>query len=317
VHVAIVLIFLGFAGEGFKQKETALLTPGQQVTVSDFTVRLDAIRITENERMQAVTGHVTVLRNGAELTKMYPARWYFRKHEDQPTTEVAIRRSFAGDLYVVMPSITPEEQKASIEVVVTPLVNWVWFGFGLLALGTFIALLPETAFTFALAHAPAGAATTTMLLLAFALAPVAALAQTTGEVVKRAPLERELENEIMCTCGGCRLSAGNCGMTMCHGKEAQLAKLKKYVEEGKSRDEVLAAFVADFGSEDILMRPRNRGFNRLAWMLPYMLAGAGLVMIVFNARRWSNKPAAASLGAGGTDDTALDARLDDELRNLD
>src|SRR5215216_3086619 len=171
VHVAIVLIFLGFAGEGFRQKETALLKPGQQVTVSDFTVRLDAIRVTENERMQAVTGHITVLRNGAELTKMYPARWYFRKHEDQPTTEVAIRRSFAGDLYVVMPAFTLEEQKASIEVVVTPLVNWVWLGFGLLALGTLIALLPETAYTFALAHVPASAATTAMLLIAFALAP--------------------------------------------------------------------------------------------------------------------------------------------------
>ena len=287
------------------------------MTVSDFTVRLDAIRVTDNERMQAVTGHITVFRNGAELTKMYPARWYFRKHEDQPTTEVAIRRSFAGDLYVVMPSITVEEQKASIEVVVTPLVNWVWFGFGLLALGTFIALLPETVYAFAGAHVPASAATTAMLLIAFAAAPVTALAQTTGEIVKRSALERELENEVMCTCGGCRLSAGNCGMTMCHGKEAQLAKLKKYVDEGKSRDEVLAAFVADFGSEDILMRPRNRGFNRLAWMLPYMLAGAGLVMIVINARRWSQKPAAALAGAAGVDDTALDARLDDELRNLD
>ncbi len=42
VHVGIVLIFLGFAGEGFKQDEQVLLRPGQQATVGDFTVRLDA-----------------------------------------------------------------------------------------------------------------------------------------------------------------------------------------------------------------------------------------------------------------------------------
>ena len=36
------------------------------------------------------------------VAKLSPAKWYFRKHEDQPTTEVAIQRSFAQDLYLVM-----------------------------------------------------------------------------------------------------------------------------------------------------------------------------------------------------------------------
>ncbi len=33
VHVGIVLIFLGFAGDGFKKEEQVLLHPGQQTTV--------------------------------------------------------------------------------------------------------------------------------------------------------------------------------------------------------------------------------------------------------------------------------------------
>ena len=36
VHVGIVLIFLGFAGEGFKKEQQALLKPGEQVTVGYF-----------------------------------------------------------------------------------------------------------------------------------------------------------------------------------------------------------------------------------------------------------------------------------------
>ena len=52
-----------------------------------------------------VTAHVTVKdTNGKELGKMNPAKWYYRKHEEEPTTEVAIRRSFAEDLYIVMPA---------------------------------------------------------------------------------------------------------------------------------------------------------------------------------------------------------------------
>ena len=54
-----------------------------------------------------------------------------------------------------------------------------------------------------------------------------------------------------------------------------------------------------------------------AWLLPYLLAAAGLVVIVVNARRWSHKPAATASGASPAPDSALDARLDDELRDLD
>src|SRR5690606_29027494 len=37
VHVGIVLMFLGFAGEGFKQQSTSLLTPGQQAEIGSYT----------------------------------------------------------------------------------------------------------------------------------------------------------------------------------------------------------------------------------------------------------------------------------------
>ena len=42
-----------------------------------------------------------VFEDGKQIDSMYPARWFFRKHEDEPTTEVAIRRAFAEDLYIV------------------------------------------------------------------------------------------------------------------------------------------------------------------------------------------------------------------------
>ncbi len=59
---------------------------------------------------------------------------------------MAIRRTFAEDLYVVLARYDVAQQSAEVEVVVNPLVNWVWFGFGILAWGTLIALLPDSAF---------------------------------------------------------------------------------------------------------------------------------------------------------------------------
>jgi cytochrome c-type biogenesis protein CcmF len=318
VHVGIVLMFLGFAGEGFKQDEQVLLRPGQQAQVGDFTVRLDTVRVTDDGQKQMITAHTTVFRDGEEIGKMYPAKWYFRKHEDQPTTEVAIRRSISEDLYLVMPAFDLQEQSASMEIVVNPLVNWVWVGFGFLAIGTGIALLPEAALGFALAKVPANAVTTSMLLLSLLLWPGAALAQT-GQTVAptdRPELQRQLEGEIMCTCG-CNQLMGSCQMRPnCGHYDQQAARLKAFLAEGKGYDEVRESFAAEFGSQAVLGAPLDRGFNRLAWAFPYLVALLALIGVGISARRWSTRAAPAAAGDAGLD-PALSARLDDELRNLD
>jgi len=318
VHVGIVLIFLGFAGEGFKQDEQVLLRPGQQAQVGDFVVRLDAVRVTDDGQKQMITAHTIVFRDGEEVAKMYPAKWFFRKHEDQPTTEVAIRRSFAEDIYLVMPAFNLEEQSASMEIVINPLVNWVWVGFGIMAIGTGIALLPDTVFSFAVAKVPANAVTTSLLLLSLLLWPAAVIAQNAQNVPvkERGQLQRQLEAEIMCTCG-CKSPMGSCPMRPnCNHYDTQEARLKAHIAEGKDYDAIKASFVQEFGGQAVLAAPIDKGFNRLAWLFPYLAAAAALVGIVLTARRWSRQAAPTGTGDAGLD-PALNARLDDELRNLD
>jgi cytochrome c-type biogenesis protein CcmF len=315
VHLGMVLIFFGFAGEGFKQKEEAQLKPGQQVAVGGFTVRHDALSITDDGQKQMITAHVTVLRDGKPFAEMYPAKWIFRKHEESPTTEVAINRGIAQDVYLVLASFDAATQTASLAIDINPLVNWVWMGFGLLALGVGIALLPDAAFAFATAPIPANAATTALILLAVVLSQGVVLAQDTIPAVFRSPLERKVAEEIMCNCGGCRLSVANCGMMNCHGKEGQTAKIKQYMAEGQDHDAILATFVREHGSYDVLMQPPNRGFNRVAWLLPYVVAVLALLGIAATARRWSRRDTAAP--AAAAIDPEIDARLEHELRDLD
>jgi cytochrome c-type biogenesis protein CcmF len=324
VHLGIVLMFLGFAGEGFKQSEQALLKPGEQMTVGHFSVRYDTLKITDDGQKQMITGHVTAFEDGKPIGAMAPARWFFRKHEDQPTTEVAIRRSFAEDLYIILAGYDMQTQSATFEVVINPLVNWIWFGFGVMAFGTGIALLPESAFAFAAAKVPAGAATAGMVLLILLgglVAPVRAQDQAATAVVsgQKSPLRKQLEGEIMCICG-CRAPMNDCPMgPTCHGLQEEGAKLDKYIGEGMTHDQILAAFVADYGQE-VLAAPIDRGFNRLAWLFPYMLGGAGALLVVGVARRWArHEPvpgASETVDAPGQDPT-LQAKLDDELRDLD
>ena len=208
VHVGIVLMCLGFAGQGFKQSNQVLLKPGQQTTLGSYTVRMDALKVTQDSQKQMVTGHFTVFEGGREIAKMYPARWFFNKHEE-PTTEVAIRRKFHEDLYLNMPTFQVADQTANLEIAINPLVNWIWLGFAVMALGTGIVLLPERTFAFAMAKFPAPEVATTagMLLLILTLAaPALAQHTETGAPVPVAiysPLEREMQRDIICMCGTC------------------------------------------------------------------------------------------------------------------
>ena len=116
-------MFLGFAGAGYKQSEQVLLNVAEQVEVGRFTVRHDRLSETDDGRKQMVTAHLTVFREGEQVGGLFPARWFFRKHETEPTTEVAIRRSVSEDLYVTLAAYDLADQSATFQVTVNPLVQ--------------------------------------------------------------------------------------------------------------------------------------------------------------------------------------------------
>ncbi len=330
VHLGIVLIFFGFAGNGYKLEEQINLEPGQQVAIGAYVVHFDALKVTDDGQKQMITGHTSVTKNGESIGGMYPARWFFRNREDEPTTEVAIRRGFADDLYIVLAGYELETQRATFEVTVNPLVNWVWFGFGIMAIGTVLSLLPERAMAYATAAVPKGAVTTSLLMLFFLFptVPSGGLARHAHAqhvensqvvlLVPRSPVEKKLRDEIVCMCGTCgrkRVAECTCGTA-----DAMRQEIAALVAEGKSYDEVVDYYVDKYGSQEVLAAPIDKGFNRLAWFLPYAVGVLGVLVVGGVAVRWSRRgdetPAAAALSDSPARQER-EARLDDELRDLD
>src|SRR3954463_13916403 len=213
VHVGITLICFGFAGNARKLDEQVQLKPGQEMKIGKYTLKSNGVKVQDDGQKQMVTGYLAVFVDGKEIDGLYPAKWAYRRHEQEPTTEVAIRRTPAEDLYAVLGGFDLADQSVTLQLVVNPLVNWIWVGFGVLALGTGIALLPERSFAFALAKMPAEAAATTVaLLIVFALAGGTTLSAQTGmgggdntrtSFYPRTPFEKDMQHEIVCTCGAC------------------------------------------------------------------------------------------------------------------
>jgi cytochrome c-type biogenesis protein CcmF len=81
VHVGIVFIFLGFAGNARKLDEQVHLKPGETKQIGRYTIRHDAIKIVDDGQKQMTTAYLTVFKVGKDIVGLYPAIWAYRRHE--------------------------------------------------------------------------------------------------------------------------------------------------------------------------------------------------------------------------------------------
>lgn len=85
------------------------------------------------------------------------------------------------------------------------------------------------------------------------------------------------------------------------------------IQRGDSDDLVLQGFVQKYGAT-ILAAPTTTGFNRIAWVMPFLALGIGLSLAIFFIRRWGKMRAAASPGASPIDASFREqARRETEL----
>ena len=145
VHFGVVLMFFGFAGNSYQLEEERLLKVGESTNIGRYTVRLDGLRFEDDGQKMMITADATAfaLDSEQELGVLRPAKWAYRKPEDQVTTEVAKRMTIADDLYLVLAGYDAEAQSATLQLKVNPLVNFVWLGTAFLMLGFGVAVWPD------------------------------------------------------------------------------------------------------------------------------------------------------------------------------
>ncbi|MFC1872358.1 cytochrome c-type biogenesis CcmF C-terminal domain-containing protein [Chloroflexota bacterium] len=141
VHIGIVLMAVGVIGSSLfgVEKEGALL-PGQSMSLDDYTLTFQGITQDETPSKIIVTAVAEVARNGRAVTELMPQKIFHRSFE-QPVSEVAIRTTPAEDLYVILAG-WDADGTVIFQVLIIPLVIWIWIGGCLLALGGLMAFWP-------------------------------------------------------------------------------------------------------------------------------------------------------------------------------
>jgi cytochrome c-type biogenesis protein CcmF len=146
VHLAIVLMFIGFTGSAFNQDTTAQVKVGDTIRLGRYDIKVKDVRESDNENYSSNLAVVEVFREGHLLGSLEPERRFY-KASRQGTSEVAIRRRLNEDLYLNFAGMSDDDQRAVIQAYVFPLVSWIWIGFWVLIFGTLVCLVPSKART--------------------------------------------------------------------------------------------------------------------------------------------------------------------------
>jgi cytochrome c-type biogenesis protein CcmF len=142
VHLGMVLIFIGIAGQAFNKDIQKEMAPGETVKIGSYTILCQNFDQVGNNNYQSERATLEVFRNGRSEMMLYPERRFFLASQVTETM-VAIQTSPLHDLYVVYAGRSPETGKPVIHAYLNPLVKWIWFGGVIVVLGTGLALFPN------------------------------------------------------------------------------------------------------------------------------------------------------------------------------
>ncbi|MBE9535568.1 MAG: cytochrome c-type biogenesis protein CcmH [Proteobacteria bacterium] len=97
--------------------------------------------------------------------------------------------------------------------------------------------------------------------------------------------QSEIEETLICLCG-CGQTIKNCPHQNCGFAIPAKAKIKEYLSEGKTKDEIIDIFVSQNG-EEVLAAPKKEGFNLLGYIMPFLALFAAVGVIVLIIRGWT------------------------------
>ena len=110
---------------------------------------------------------------------------------------------------------------------------------------------------------------------------------------------RDLGHRMMCTCG-CGQILLECNHVGCKSSDKMRDQLMAAINRSGgssdgggsgaiSDDLILQGFVQEYGPT-VIAAPGATGFNRVAWIMPFLVLALGIAFAVHIVRSWKNRP---------------------------
>src|ERR1019366_2768176 len=101
----------------------------------------------------------------------------------------------------------------------------------------------------------------------------------------------EIGHQMMCICG-CKQILLECNHVGCPASDGMRNELMASLNRGDSDSLVEQGFVQKYGPT-VLAAPTTKGFDRAAYIIPFVALFLGFGLVVLVVRAWKNRPAPA------------------------
>jgi cytochrome c-type biogenesis protein CcmF len=143
VHAGAVVVIIAIAVSS-TMRSTAELSfeKGQTVEVSNtYSLTFLGVEERQEPHRTSIIARFAVLKGGRRVTTLEPRMNQYQMMRE-PIGTPDVHTTAAGDLYLSLLGIDPATQRASVTVVNTPLVMWIWVSVLLMGFGGLMALIP-------------------------------------------------------------------------------------------------------------------------------------------------------------------------------
>ena len=128
-------------------------------------------------------------------------------------------------------------------------------------------------------------------LLAAATAPLLIAPVGAEQLSERA---KRVGSQLNCMCGSCSMTAAGCSHPggefsgPCPTAKGMLQEIDQRGAKGETDDQIIQAFVKQFGST-VYAEPPKSGFSLVAWVMPTAYLVLGTLVVIFVISRWTKK----------------------------
>jgi cytochrome c-type biogenesis protein CcmF len=140
-HTGMGLFAIGASVESISRFErTVPLEVGQTVEFAGWSFRYDGVYPVDGPNYYAERTDMTITRPDGSTETIHPEKRFYPVAETS-TTEVSIRKTLGGDIYVALgDQLKDNPGVRRFRLATHPLIDWVYGGAGLIAIGGFFAL---------------------------------------------------------------------------------------------------------------------------------------------------------------------------------
>jgi cytochrome c-type biogenesis protein CcmF len=141
VHLGVVLVLMGATGSVLNEERLENVQPGDELRVQDYRLRYLTARALPARHYGGAEARLALYREDEPVAVMVPEKRLYWMQE-QPASIPSIYSTLWEDFYVILTAVEADGS-ATFKLYRNPLVNWIWIGGLVFAIGTVTVMWPH------------------------------------------------------------------------------------------------------------------------------------------------------------------------------